>query len=203
MADNTLLRQLLIFEEGIELKAYRDSEKKLWHIGIGHLLEIEQSDEELEVLGDTFDHDEIEGLTITEEQAYDLFDIDVQDAIDDVYPFFTEEQLDALTPARRAVVISMVFQQGGAGVRKYKNFKRAVIEEDWDDAAHEMVTGSKGGPSRWMAQTPERCQRAADAMRTGVFEMFEDDKESIIDSPISLADVPKEELLAEISRRMS
>ena len=203
MADNTLLRKLLVFEEGIKLKAYKDSEKNLWHVGIGHNLEIEQSDEELEVLGDAFDQDKIEGFAITKEQAYALFDIDVQDAIDDVYPFFTDEQLDALSPARRAVIISMVFQQGGAGVRKYKNFKKAVIDEDWDTAAHEMVTGSKGGPSRWMTQTPERCQRAADAMRTGVFEMFEDDKEPVSDSPVALADIPKEELLAEIHRRMS
>ena len=109
MSDNNLLRRLLIDEEGCKLEAYKDSQRKLWHIGIGHNLEIEQTDEELAVLGE-YDEDDPGSLTISEQQAYTLFDIDVQDAIDDVYPAFTEEDLDEIGETRRAVILSCVFR---------------------------------------------------------------------------------------------
>ena len=47
MSDNNLLRRLLIDEEGCKLEAHLVKEK--WHIGIGHNLEIDQTDEELDV----------------------------------------------------------------------------------------------------------------------------------------------------------
>ena len=201
MSDNNLLRRLLIDEEGCKLEAHQVDGK--WHIGIGHNLEIEQTDEELAVLGE-FDHNDPSELIITEQQAYTLFDIDVQDAIDDVFPAFTNEQLEALNPTRRAVVISMVFQQGGAGVRKYKNFIQAVLNEDWEMTSHEMLTGSKGGPSRWFIQTPERCQRAADAMKVGYFAQYEEvgaqDVAVLGDSALSA--FTDQELILELSRRL-
>ena len=198
MSDNNLLRRLLIDEEGCKLEAHQVEGK--WHIGIGHNLEIEQTDEELAVLGE-FDEDDPSEFTITEQQAYTLFDIDVQDAIDDVYPAFTDEQLDALGETRRAVILSMLFQQGGAGFRKYKNFIKAVLDEDWEKASYEMVTGSKGGPSRWLIQTPERCRRAADAMQMGYFEKYQvDTKDVDVERP--LAGATDQELVAELSRRL-
>ena len=199
--NNDLLRRLLIDEEGCKLEAYKDSEKKLWHIGIGHNLEIEQTDDELAVLGE-FDHDDPSGFTITEKQAHDLFDIDVQDAIEDIYPFFTDEQLDSLNETRYAVILSMAFQMGGAAIRKFKNFKKAVLESDWEAASQEMVTGSKGGASRWLIQTRDRCLRAADAMKLGYFEIYQDNVEqrsNQVDTP--LAGGTDQELIAEMARR--
>ena len=200
MSDNNLLRRLLIDEEGCKLEAYKDSEKKLWHIGIGHNLEMEQTDEELSVLG-IFDEDDPGSLTISEQQAYTLFDIDVQDAIDDVYPAFTEEDLEKVGETRRAVILSMCFQMGGGGVRKYKDFKKAVIDGDWEKAAHEMVTGSRGGPSRWLIQTPDRCQRAADAMEVGYFKQYQEtsieQRPDQIDTP--LAGMTDQELLNQLN----
>ena len=194
--NNDLLRRLLIDEEGCKLEAYKDSEKNLWHIGIGHNLEIEQTDEELAVLGE-FDEDDLENVTITEQQAYTIFDIDVQDAIEDIYPFLTDEQLEALGETRRAVILSMVFQIGGGAIRKFKNFKSAVLDEDWEKASHEMVTGSRGGPSLWFKQTPDRCQRAADAMKVGYFEQYQEtpieQRPDQVDTP--LADITDKELL--------
>ena len=200
MSDNNLLRRLLIDEEGCKLEAYKDSEKKLWHIGIGHNLEIEQTDEELAVLGE-FDEDDPSELTITEQQAYTLFDIDVQDAIDDVYPFFTPEELETLGETRRAVILSMCFQMGGGGVRKYKDFKKAAIDEDWEKAAHEMVTSSRGGPSLWLKQTPDRCKRAAAAMKVGYFEQYQEtpiqQRPDQVDTP--LASMTDQELLNQLN----
>ena len=194
---------MLIDEEGCKLEAYKDSEKKLWHIGIGHNLEIEQTDDELAVLGE-FDEDDPSELTITEQQAYTLFDIDVQDAIDDVYPFFTPEELETLGETRRAVILSMCFQMGGGGVRKYKDFKKAALDEDWEKAAHEMVTSSRGGPSLWLKQTPDRCQRAAAAMKVGYFAQYEevDEQNVAVQGENGLSVFTDKELLAEIQRRL-
>ena len=201
MSDNNLLRRLLIDEEGCKLETYKDL-KGILHIGIGHNLEIEQTDEELAVIPE-FDEDDPSSLTISEQQAYTLFDIDVQDAIHDVYPAFTDEQLDALNETRRAVILSMLFQQGGAGFRKYKNFIKAVLDEDWEKASYEMVTGSKGGPSRWLIQTPDRCQRAADAMKVGYFAQYEevDTQDIAVLGDSALSAFTDRELLEELLRR--
>ena len=180
MKNNNLLRQLLIDEEGCDLEAYKDSED-IWTIGIGHNLEIDQSPEELAILGLEDELDDWEGFTITEQQAFELFDLDVEEAGNDLYPAFADEDLAKLNDTRYAVLVSMVFQMGGAGVRKFKNFVQAVKTEDWDTAAEEMIYANPRVKrhSKWYLQTPERCQRAADAMRTGSFE--KDEEASSID----------------------
>ena len=156
MTRNELLRQLLIDEEGIDLNAHQV--QGVWHIGIGHNLEIDQTDEELDVLGISFvayvesGSDDPSGLKITEQQAFDLFDVDVDDAKEDLYPAFTDDELDALNDARCAVIISMAFQLGGGGIRKFKNFIKAVKAEDWERAADEMVYANvdAGRKSAWV-----------------------------------------------------
>ena len=199
MSDNNLLRRLLIDEEGCKLEAHIVKEK--WHIGIGHLLSGPQSDEELAVLGE-YDEDEPSVLVLSEQQAYTLFDIDVADAIEDVYPSFTEDELDQLGETRRAIILSMTFQMGG--VRKYKNFIKAVKEGDFELAANEMITGSKGGPSLWYKQTPERCQRATDAMRAGYFAQYEevDEQNVAVQGESGLSVFTDKELLAELQKRL-
>ena len=169
--NNELLRQLLIEEEGLDCEAYKDSEG-IWTIAIGHNLEVDQTPEELEILGLDDELEDWEGFTITEEQAFQLFDLDVEEAVNDLYPAFTDEDLSKLNDTRYAVIVSMVFQMGGAGVRKFKNFVQAVKTEDWDTAALEMIYANPKTKrhSKWYTQTPERCQRAADAMRRGSFE---------------------------------
>ena len=173
---NELLRQLLIDEEGCKLEAYKDSEG-IWTIAIGHNLEIDQTPEELAILGLDDALDNWEGFTITEQQAFELFDLDVEEAANDLYPAFADEDLAKLNDTRYAVLVSMVFQMGGAGVRKFKNFVQAVKTEDWGTAAEEMIYANPKVKrhSRWYLQTPERCQRAADAMRTGSFEAEQQD----------------------------
>ena len=61
-------------------------------------------------------------MQLTEAQAYELFDIDVDDAIEDIQPAFMPDELEALGETRRAVILSMAFQLGGGGIRKFKNF---------------------------------------------------------------------------------
>ena len=205
MKNNELLRQLLIDEEGCELEAYKDSEG-IWTIAIGHNLEIDQTEEELAILGLEDELEDWEGFTITEAQAFELFDLDVEEAINDLYPAFTDEDIAKLNETRTAVLISMVFQMGGAGVRKFKNFVQAVKTEDWDTAAAEMIYANPKVKrhSRWYTQTPERCQRAAAAMRTGSFEGdTESPAEDAHETPSAetLSAYASTELLEELLRR--
>lgn len=192
---NTLLRQLLIDEEGFNTKAHLV--KGVYHIGIGHNLEIEQTPEELAAMGLTHLPTRLESLELTEQQAYDLFDIDVEDALEDVQPTFMPDELQALGETRRAVILSMVFQNGGAGLRKYKKFIAAVKARDFQEAAKEMLD------SKWAREdSPARAQRAAEAMRLGYFKEYESIPTSEPSAPTptpSDTDADPIEILSEIN----
>ena len=66
-------------------------------------------------------------------------------------------------PARMAVLQSMAYQMGVKGLAAFNNTLQAVIERRWNDAAAGMLN------SRWARQTPERAQRHALQMRTGLW----------------------------------
>ncbi len=190
--DNTLLRQLLMDEEGFNPKAHRV--EGIWHIGIGHNLEIEQTEEELAILGN-YSMDTVHTLSLTEEQCYALFDIDVADALEDVQPTFMPDELEALGETRRAVILSMVFQVGGAGFRKFKKFIAAVKDRDFRTASIEMMD------SLAAKQTPARWERASYAMREGYFKEYANAPTEIPqDTP--LGNLSNDDLLAEIERRL-
>lgn len=159
-------------EEGLKLVAYMDTLGK-YHIGYGHLLDQDQTDAELEIMGLEEERESWEGFTITEEQAKELRDVDIQEAVESLAPTFEERDLEMLTPDRYIAIISMSFQMGGFGIQKrFPAFCKAVHDEDWDRAADEMMWRDglkKQKHSLWYTQTPHRCQRMADAMRTGSF----------------------------------
>lgn len=191
--DNTLLRRLLIDEEGFNPKAHRVD--GIWHIGIGHNLEIEQTEEELAILGN-YTMDNVHNLSLTEQQCYDLFDIDVADALDDVQPTFMPDELEALGETRRAVILSMVFQCGGRGFRAFKKFIAAVKAGDFATAAAEMMDSKAG-----REDSPERFERASFAMRNGYFEKYANAPVEIPQGT-PLGNLSDNDLLAEIERRL-
>ena len=197
--------ELLIREEGEHLEAYQDSEG-YWTIAIGHRLDILQSEEELAALGLEEELEDWEGFTVTKEGSASLFKIDLQEAIHDLYPAFSEEDLNKLDPVRFAVIVSMAFQMGGAGVRKFRNFIKAVKAQEWQDAAREMEYANYETQrrSKWYIQTPQRCIRASQMMATGVFcfEIGSDKVERTrFEGGVDLSDIPRHELLKELLRR--
>ena len=99
---------------------------------------------------------------------------------DSLYPAFTQHEIELLDDARRAVLISMSFQMGG-GVRKFRNFTKAVKEQNWGEAAAEMLyrSADSRSPSLWHGQTPERCERHAYAMQWGYFKEYGDHREEV------------------------
>ena len=60
---------------------------------------------------------------------------------------------------RRAIILSMAYQMGTAGVLKFKNMWKALAKGDYYIASVEMLD------SRWATQTAERANRHARVMR--------------------------------------
>ena len=98
----------------------------------------------------------VEGEVYPKEILEKVFDEDFAKAKEGA-----DRLLDHLDPPEDAVnvVISMVFQLGEAGVSKFKNMFVALENEDYSEAAAQMLD------SRWHIQTPARCQELANMMR--------------------------------------
>lgn len=63
--------------------------------------------------------------------------------------------------AREAVLLSMAYQMGVAGLDGFKGTLASISASRWDEAATGMLN------SRWAKQTPGRARRHAEQMRTG------------------------------------
>jgi hypothetical protein len=68
-----------------------------------------------------------------------------------------------LDPVRQQVVVCMAFQLGTEGVSKFRRMIAGLKIRDYITASIEMVD------SKWHSDTPERCERMANIMRTGVW----------------------------------
>ena len=203
MTNRELLKKELVADEGVELKTYPGPVTGKPHVGIGHLLDQEQSEAELEAMGLDDELEDWYELEITEDQAYKLLDIDIDDAIESLAPTWTPEELEELDAERFIALISMAFQMGGYSVqKKFPSFVKAVKAEDWDRASKEMVwsNGLKmQRRSAWFKQTPDRCQLMADRMLHGTVK----EEETGVPENTVLSEYSTKYLLAEIQRRMN
>lgn len=121
------LRGLLIRHEGMRLKPYIDTVGKLT-IGVGRNLD---------------------DKGITHAEAMAMLDKDIADATNDclhAFPWFAD-----LTQERQWVIISMVFNVGLAGVKKFVRMLGYLELGDYDGAAREMHE------SRWAKQVGIRA----------------------------------------------
>ena len=184
------LHHLLHDEEGKELNEKGQHIAHLvngkYHIGYGHLLEGEQQDKELEIMGLEDELDDWKGFTINEEQAQALFGVDVEDAQEAAGLSFTREELTEMSSERWAVIISMCFQMGS--VTKFKSFIAAVKAGDWGRAADEMLWSNglkKQRRSAWYKETPRRCEKASEIMRGEAPIQSQPDPTALTDSEIS------------------
>lgn len=204
MSNVEALREHLVIEEGLELTAYLEKKSQKMHIAYGHLLEQEQTPEELEVLDIEDDLDNWEGFTITQDQADRLLDVDINDAVESLAPSFTPESLEELNEARYIALLSMSFQLGGYGVQRFKSMVAAIQVQDWDRAADEMLWRDglkKHRPSAWFSQTQVRCEASANAIRYGTFDV----PPEVIPEKIfteGLGSYSNDELLRELVKRI-
>ena len=150
----------LIDHEGLVLNVYQDS-LGIDTIGIGRNLEDRGiTDEELAYLyfpniEAVYEHG------ITEKDARYLAENDVQ---------IVEEELlrahpcvDRLDSVRQLILVDMAYNMGVPRLCKFEKMWNAIHEEDFPNAAKEMLD------SRWAIQVKSRAVKLANAMHNGEF----------------------------------
>lgn len=70
-----------------------------------------------------------------------------------------------LNKERQAVLLSMVYQLGYAGLMGFERMRKALKRGEFNEAAKEALD------SKWARQTPARALRAANAIRLGVVNL--------------------------------
>ena len=149
--DVTKVYEEIAADEGKILHCYMCSENHKT-VGIGHKVLQNDPESNLPVHGAYDDVPEEEG--ITEERCYELFQGDVQSAVDGceaLYPNWSE-----IPQEMRHILVNMCFQLGQTGLSRFKNMNAGVEQEAWGVVALEMMD------SRWAQQTPERATRLRD-----------------------------------------
>lgn len=133
------LLDLIKEHEGVVKHAYQDS-RGYWTIGVGRLID--------EKLKGGLSDDEIDYLLAN----------DVKRCEDEAvtYPFYAK-----MDEARKAVIISMLFNLGKPNFDKFQNMQAALLVGDFHTASNEMLS------SLWAKQVGHRANHLAQMMRTG------------------------------------
>lgn len=129
--------------EGFVPKMYLDSLGKAT-IGYGHLVTEK----------DNFQ----EGVEYSKEELEEVFNQDFNKAVDGANELTS--QLSLVLATVKGVIIEMVFQLGKTGVSKFKKFFIALENQDYNEAANQMID------SNWHKQTPKRCEELANVIRS-------------------------------------
>ena len=74
------------------------------------------------------------------------------------------EAMAACNEPRQAILISMAYQMGADGLSKFTNTLKSVATQNWHAAQAGMLA------SKWAKQTPNRANRHAKQMLTGVWD---------------------------------
>lgn len=142
MMDNNLINKLkeqLKIDEGVKYEIYED------HLGyatfgIGHL--ITDADEE---------YGWPIGTKVSEDRVNEVFKTDVQKFINETQKVFPD--LINKPDNIQIVLINMCFNLGAPRLSKFKKFITAINDEQWIEAAVEMMD------SRWARQVGPRAER--------------------------------------------
>ena len=133
------LIDLVKTHEGVVKFAYTDS-RSYWTIGCGRLID--------ERLGGGLSDDEIDYLLKN--------DLDRCESEAVTYPFYVK-----MNDARKAVIISMLFNLGKTNFDKFQKCQAALLVGDYRLAASEMLQ------SRWADQVGKRANELAEMMESG------------------------------------
>lgn len=112
------LDEVLIFDEGMRLRPYLDSQKN-WTIGVGYLI-----------------GERLEDLEITADLARYMLAERRDHAIQDVIKIFGIEKFNAWAEARRVAVVSMMYTMGITRFKTFINMIAAIDRNDWLTASH-------------------------------------------------------------------
>ena len=143
---DTKLNREAVFEqlkidEGVVNEIYKD------HLGyptfgVGHL--VLESDPE---------HGQAVGTPVSEERTKECFEKDLKIAIGECELLYEDGVFGDLPDEVQQILVNMMFNMGRPRLSKFKNFSRALYEQDWIQAAVE------GRDSKWYQQVTNRAER--------------------------------------------
>jgi lysozyme len=152
------LLDMLIRDEGLELKVYKDT-LGIDTIGAGrNLRDRPLTVAQLQHLGlsdmqDLYDN----GITLYGARYILRIDVDIAER-----ELITAHScVEFLNAPRQMVCVNMAFNLGVPRLKLFKNMWSAIHRKDYDRAAVEMLD------SRWAEQVKGRATRLSDIMRTG------------------------------------
>ena len=136
--NNELFIRQLIADEGKKPRAYQDTKGK-WTIGVGR---------------------NISDVGLSNDEITYLLNNDIKNVIDQLQlsPLWTAIQNDDV---RERAIINMGFNLGVRSLFTFRKMVDAVIDQNWNRAADEMLN------SLWAKQVGQRAQRLAHMIRTG------------------------------------
>ena len=101
-----------------------------------------------------------EGKTYTKEELQEVFDNDLRKALGLARQLMEEFDVRDLPTTAQHTITEMVFQLGKSGVSKFRNMWKCLQNRDFNGASLEMLD------SKWNRQTPNRCKKLADQMKS-------------------------------------
>jgi len=104
--------------------------------------------------------DFVDGKTYSQEELQEVFDKDLDKAIGLARQLMEENDVRDLPTTAQHTITEMVFQLGKSGVSKFRNMWKALQESNFIGASYEMLD------SKWNKQTPNRCKKLADQMKS-------------------------------------
>ena len=138
------LREQLKIDEGVKYEIYRDHIGYLT-FGIGHL--ITEKDPEF---GQPIKTE------VSADRVNEVFNADVQLYINETKKVFSD--LESKPEAIQLVLVNMCFNLGAPRLEKFRKFISAINDEQWSEAAVEMMD------SRWAKQVGPRAERLRDVV---------------------------------------
>jgi lysozyme len=133
------IKEMIREHEGCVYEVYLDTEENPTG-GVGHLFAV--------------------GSKIPEKAVEAFFEEDFRVATADYLFLVREYNLD-LTPVRRSVLIDMLFNMGFSRVMGFRRMLAALVVEDYNLAADEMLD------SKWAVQVGKRAVELSRMMRRG------------------------------------
>ena len=133
--------------EGKRNRVYSDS-VGIPTIGIGFNLNRADATDRLKSLG--LDYNKVRNgqQSLTDKQVYSLFKEDLQESIQAARSFLPS--FNEYSAKVQSVIIDMAFNLGSHGLGKFEDFRKALINKDYQTAANEMVD------SKWHGQVGNR-----------------------------------------------
>ena len=139
------LRKELEVDEGVKYEIYKD------HLGyptfgIGHL-----------VIDSDPEHGQDVGTPVSEERVRACFEKDLDTSISECVALYGEQFNDWPDEVQQ-ILVNMMFNMGRTRLAGFKNFRKALEDENWSRAAVE------GRDSRWYRQVTNRAERLMERM---------------------------------------